>query len=64
MRLDFLFRRHAGDDQAILAVRHAFYLQARERHPAPLVRRHAKLGARRLRGAQSRTRLRHKGSAC
>jgi putative transposase len=26
-------QRHAGDDQAILAARHALYLQARERHP-------------------------------
>jgi len=27
-------QRHAGDDQAILAARHALYLQARERNPA------------------------------
>ena len=27
-------QRHAGDDQALLAARHALYLQARERHPA------------------------------
>ncbi|GAB4209449.1 MAG: hypothetical protein Fur0019_16330 [Tibeticola sp.] len=26
-------QRHAGDDTAILAARHALYLQARERHP-------------------------------
>ncbi len=27
-------QRHAGEDRAILAARHALYLQARERHPA------------------------------
>lgn len=27
-------QRHAGDDHAILAARHALYLKARERHPA------------------------------
>ena len=27
-------QRHAGDDQAILAARHALYLQARQHHPA------------------------------
>ncbi|MGH8760952.1 MAG: transposase, partial [Burkholderiales bacterium] len=27
-------QRHAGDDHAILAARHALYTQARERHPA------------------------------
>jgi putative transposase len=27
-------QRHAGDDRAILAARHALYLQAREHHPA------------------------------
>jgi hypothetical protein len=26
-------QRHAGDDQAILAARHAVYIEARERHP-------------------------------
>ena len=27
-------QRHAGEDEASLAARHALYLQARERHPA------------------------------
>jgi putative transposase len=27
-------QRHAGDDHAILAARHALYVQARERNPA------------------------------
>lgn len=27
-------QRHAGEDQAILAARHALYIQARERNPA------------------------------
>ncbi len=27
-------QRHSGQDKAILAARHALYLQARERHPA------------------------------
>jgi len=28
-------QRHTGQDQAILAARHALYLQAQQRHPAP-----------------------------
>ena len=27
-------QRHAGEDQAILAARHALYIQARDAHPA------------------------------
>lgn len=27
-------QRHAGDDHAILAARHAVYIEARDRHPA------------------------------
>ena len=52
-------QRHAGEDHAILAARHALYTKARERNPARWSRHHAQLVAHRRRHAQPRTRLHH-----